>query len=64
MKSYKEIPRSSDNISKLAKIVFNRWTMQEVRDYCLENLTWSYEQDPDLFQETWLRTFRQDNADI
>ena len=55
-----EVPRTNDNINKLAKTVFNRWTIQEIKNYCLDELSWSYEQDPDLFQSTWDSTFRED----
>ena len=59
MNENREVPRTNDNINKLAKTVFNRWTIQEIKNYCLDELSWSYEQDPDLFQNTWDSTFRE-----
>lgn len=49
--------RSSENIDKLAKAVFSGWSRREIEDFCINELTWIYEQDPDLFQEAWDKKF-------
>ena len=49
----REIPMSSENINKLVETVMGKWSEEELVEWTEDQLTWIYEQNPDVFKDAW-----------